>query len=539
MSLRSYIATILKWAWIPIVVIGVILVAVFFYTSRLTPIYQASTDILVGRFDQAGGLSQDSIFLATQVAQSHALLVKQQPILEAVATLTNYPGGWQALFFAVDASTTGGQIVQITATESDPVLAKQVADGLAQELIRQSPINAEQVRNQEQREFIDTQLKQLKTKIESAQAQSAELETQLSLENDPVQSDALTTQLERLEAKIETYQTSFADLSGLVTSQDSGSYLSILAPAVLPRSPISPNLQLNLIIGAILGLLISGAIIFALEYFDETIKDANDAQEKLGKAPLGIITRIQHIDKPTDQVVTLTEPRSPISEAYRVLRTNLRFTGADTPVTVLLITSSGPGEGKSTTAANLAITIAQAGKRVVLMDCDLRRPSLHTLFNVSNDVGLSDLFLEDAPELDKMLKPTAVPTLRLLTSGTIPPNPSEMLDSKRMTDILTALRAQSDMVIIDSPPALVVADASILGSRCSGALLVIDSGKTRIDVARRALNTLEQAKVTVLGTVINKLSPNKTRGYGYYYNYYNYYGPKQKTKTSKSAKTTG
>ncbi len=276
----------------------------------------------------------------------------------------------------------------------------------------------------------------------------------------------LTEQLEKVEARVEKWQQSYADLSALITRQDSGSYLSILAPAQLPSKPISPNVQLYLIIAAMLGLIISGAIIFAIEYLDETVKDANDAQTQLNVPTLGTITRIQDIKRPADQVVTITQPRSPISEAYRVLRTNLRFSGIENPNGALLVTSSGPGEGKSTTAANLATTIAQSGKRVILLDCDLRRPSLQNLFNVSNDVGLTDLFLDDAPELDRVLKPTAIPGLRLLTTGTIPPNPSEILDSKRMTDILSALRSQSDMVVIDSSPALLVADASILGSRC-------------------------------------------------------------------------
>ncbi|MCC7161384.1 MAG: polysaccharide biosynthesis tyrosine autokinase [Anaerolineae bacterium] len=531
MSLRSYLAIIVKWSWLAILVTtGLVLVA-YLYTTTLTPIYQTSTDVLVGRFDQSSDVNQNSAFLASQVAQSHALLAKQQPILEAVANETGYPGGWQALFFTAQVSTSGGQLVDISVTDQNPAMAKRVADALAQELIKQSPINAQQQRSQEQRSFIETQLTQLESRIKKGQADAISLEAQSALENDPEQLGVLTEQLEKVEARVEKWQQSYADLSALITRQDSGSYLSILAPAQLPSKPISPNVQLYLIIAAMLGLIISGAIIFAIEYLDETVKDANDAQTQLNVPTLGTITRIQDIKRPADQVVTITQPRSPISEAYRVLRTNLRFSGIENPNGALLVTSSGPGEGKSTTAANLATTIAQSGKRVILLDCDLRRPSLQNLFNVSNDVGLTDLFLDDAPELDRVLKPTAIPGLRLLTTGTIPPNPSEILDSKRMTDILSALRSQSDMVVIDSSPALLVADASILGSRCSGAILVVDSGKTRIDVARRALNTLKQANVKVLGTVINKLSTRRTAGYNYHY--YNYYGGK----TSKSGKT--
>lgn len=532
MSLRSYLALLLKWSWLALLLTSALVVGVYLYASTITPIYQASADVLVGRFDQSSDANQNAVYLASQVAQSHALLVKQQPFLETVAKATNYPGGWQNLFFNVSATTTGGQIVEITVTESDPGRAKQLADVLAQELIKQSPINAQQRRSQEQRTFIESQLEQLKQKIQDAQAASAVIESQRSLENDPVKLAVLNDQLEKSETKIEKWQTSFADLSALVTQQDTGSYLSILAPAQLPTKPSSPNVPLYLVVAGFLGLMLSAVIAFAIEYLDETIKDANDAQKELSLPTLGTISRIESIQKPSDQVVTLTQPRSPISEAYRVLRTNLRFSGIRNPNGALLVTSSGPGEGKSTTAANLATTIAQGGKRVILVDCDLRRPSLHNLFNVSNNVGLSDLLLEDAPALDQVLKPTAVPTMRLLTSGTVPPNPSEMLDSKRMAELLQELRDQSDMVVIDSPPALVVADASILGSRCSGAVLVVDSGKTRVDMARRALNTLKQANVIMLGTVINRLSTRRSAGY--YYNYYRYYG--SNSKASKTPK---
>lgn len=536
MSLRSYLGVILKWSWLALLITVGLVLAAYFYTTTLTRVYQTSTDILVGRFDQSPDVNSSTQFLASQVAQSHALLAKQQPILEAVANATGYPGGWQALFFTAQVSTSGGQLVDISVTDTDPVMAKSVADALAAELIKQSPINAQQQRSQEQRGFIETQLTQLEARIKKGQADAASIEAQIALENDPEQLEALTAQLEKVEGRVEKWQQSYADLSALISQQDTGSYLSILAPAQLPTRPISPNVQLYLIIAAMLGLIISGAIIFAIEYLDETIKDGNDAQTQLNVPTLGMITRIDDIKRPSDQIVTLTHPRSPISEAYRVLRTNLRFSGIENPSGALLITSSGPSEGKSTTAANLATTIAQSGKRVVLMDCDLRRPSLHNLFNVSNDLGLTELFLDDAPDMDRVLKQTAVPGLRLLTSGTIPPNPSEMLDSKRMTEILAALRSQSDMVVIDSPPTLVVADASILGSRCSGAILVVDSGKTRVDVARRALDTLKQANVKVLGTVINKLSTRRTAGYGY--RYYNYYGTKTApSKTGKTAKT--
>lgn len=266
-----------------------------------------------------------------------------------------------------------------------------------------------------------------------------------------------------------------------------------------------------------LGFLLSCMLIYTLEYVDDTIKDAEDSQRIIGKPTLGAIIRINGIRHPQDGLVTLKQPRSPISESYRVLRTNLRFSGIENPGGIMLVTSAGPGEGKSTTAANLAVSMAQAGKRIVLVDADLRRPSVHKVFELNNSRGLSDLFSADNVVVEDVMQNTPIPTLRVITSGPIPPNPAEMLDSRLMTQILATLRQNTDMVIIDSPPVLPVADASILGSRCSGAVLVVDSGKTRTEIAQRAVATLERANVKVAGVILNKMGSKQAAGYYYYY----------------------
>ncbi|HWQ12818.1 MAG TPA: CpsD/CapB family tyrosine-protein kinase [Roseiflexaceae bacterium] len=212
-------------------------------------------------------------------------------------------------------------------------------------------------------------------------------------------------------------------------------------------------------------------------------------------------------------LIALRDPRSPAAEAYRTLRTNIQFSSLDHPLHTLLATSTAPDEGKSTTLANLAVTMAQAEQRVILVDCDLRRPSLHTLFGLENDTGLTNMILapEDAPP---PLQETGVPGLSLLTSGPLPPRPADILGSRRMEQAIARLRSMADIVLFDTPPVIAVTDAAVLATRVDGVLLVFQAGKTRRDRARRTREVLEKVKANIVGVVLN--GAELEQGYGYY-----------------------
>jgi capsular exopolysaccharide synthesis family protein len=212
-------------------------------------------------------------------------------------------------------------------------------------------------------------------------------------------------------------------------------------------------------------------------------------------------------------LITLTDPRSPASEAYRTLRTNLSFYSLDNPIRTLVVTSPAAGEGKSTTVANLAVTMAQSGRRTILVDCDLRRPSLHDLFGVTAEPGFTNLVLDETAELP--LQPTQIENLWLLPSGPKPPNPADMLGSKRLDQILEQLTEQADIVLFDAPPAVAVTDAAILGAKVDGVLLVLKAGKTRRDHAERAKELLEKAKVRIVGVTLTNAPRDGSVG-GYY-----------------------
>ena len=199
-------------------------------------------------------------------------------------------------------------------------------------------------------------------------------------------------------------------------------------------------------------------------------------------------------------LVTLTDPRSPASEAYRALRTNLSFYSLEQPVRTLVVTSPAAGEGKSTTVANLAVTMAQSGRRTILVDCDLRRPTLHEVFELAMTPGLTNLTLDEVSEMP--LQQTAVENLWLLSSGTKPPNPADLLGAKRMDQIIADLAGRADIVLFDAPPVMAAADAAILGAKVDGILLVIQAGKTRRDHSERARELLEKARVRIVGVAL-------------------------------------
>jgi capsular exopolysaccharide synthesis family protein len=204
-------------------------------------------------------------------------------------------------------------------------------------------------------------------------------------------------------------------------------------------------------------------------------------------------------------LVTIATPRSPISEAYRTLRTNLEFSSLDKPLKTMVVTSPGPEEGKSTTLANLAVTLAQAEKKIVLVDCDLRRPAQHQIFGLTNGMGLTTMVVDDEAMTDPPLQETGVPGLWLLPSGPLPPNPSELLGSRRMEEILDVLSQRADIVLCDAPPVIAVTDAAVLSSKVDGVLLVINAGGTKRDHAQRAKALLEKVNAHLVGVVLNNV----------------------------------
>ncbi len=355
-----------------------------------------------------------------------------------------------------------------------------------------------------------------------------EVYTNLVVLGEPVDNGANTTsRLDQLQTTLNLYQGIYLNLLNnlesvrLAKAQNTPNVVQV-EPAMVPQSPISPQPVRNAGLAAAVGLMLAAGIAFLVEYLDDTLKTMDDIERVLQLPVVGYIAQIQYDSKSEESVYVTRQPRSPVSEAFRLLRTNLEFAGVDRPLRRILVTSAGPGEGKTTISVNLAAIMAQGGKRVTLLDADLRRPMVHRFLGLPNKVGLSDLF-RGMLTLRQVAQPMeGEEAMTVLTSGSLPPNPTEVLASDRMEQILQEAEQGSDVVILDSPPSL-VADVQVLASKVDGVVLVIHPGHTAADSALATLEMLNRAGARTLGVILNRIPRERADYYGGYRHYSPYY----------------
>jgi len=299
------------------------------------------------------------------------------------------------------------------------------------------------------------------------------------------------------------------------------SNIRVVDPAEVPQIPVRPRKALNIFLAFILGITLGSSMAFFIEYLDNTIKGPEDIEQYIDLPFLGYVPSCKKEAKNETEtdLVASAKPRSVVTEAYRSIRTSVVFAFADRPSKTILVTSSEPGEGKTTVAINLATTMAQAGEKVLLVDTDMRCPRLHTSFTVESEKGLSDLLVGKITE-EEAVKPTHIPNLSIITCGAIPPNPAELLGTDKMKAFLEKVSENFNKVILDSPPILTVTDSVILSNFVKGVIMVVRAGKTQIEVAQRARQRLVDAKAAILGTIVNNVDMVQESAYYYYYGEY-------------------
>lgn len=511
MELKEYVAIVRKWLWLMVLCAAVAGVSSYIGTRGMPRIYQSTTTVMVGQNIQAPDPSSMDIWTSQQLAQTYATLVSREPIRKAAAQalgLQYVPSAGTISARMVE----GTQLVEISVRDTDPERARALADEIAQQLILQTPSAAPE--EAERRAFVQKQLVDLEGKIEQTQRDVQDEQARLDAANSARAIQQYQANITALQQRLATYQSTYASLVNIV--QGGSNYISVVEPAYTPTTPISPNVQMNVLLAAAIGLALAVAGAFLSEYIDDTIKTPEDATRLTNLPTLGVISRIEGHNYP-EKLVTVRQPLSPIAESYRILRTNIQYASIDKPLRTLMLTSPSPGEGKSMTLANLAVVLAQSGLRVIAVDTDLRRPVLHRIFDLPNNDGLCEELLMPTVNINGVVQRTEVAGLSVVTSGSLPPNPAELLGSERFQKIVERLKELSDVVLFDSPPSLVVADAAILSNRVDAVLVVNDANHTRRGMSRQGVEELRRIRANVIGVVLNQMKA--PRG-GYYYYYY-------------------
>lgn len=503
MELARLIAVIRTYLWLILGSTVLAVVAAYAVTTILPRRYEGQATVVVGPGINSQVQDYSQLLSSLQLARTYAQAATTRVMADEVIEALGLDMTTEAFRTTVAVETSRDTpIVTIRVEAGDPALAARAANEVATRLVAKA--GDIEGRDEEVVRIVRAQIDELQEMISETRDRIASLQA----------IEPTTSQLALLantRDQLVSLQTSLAAILSSAAVGNAGS-VAVLDPATTPLQPSSPRLFVNLLIGAVVGLVIGLLFAVGLTTLDDSLKSAADIHTILGLPVLGVIGRIRSasLRHPRYLLAMLLYPRSFASEAFRKVRTSLSFSGVDAAIRTMVVTSAGRSEGKTTVASNLALAFAQNGTRTILVDGDLRQSMVHELFGLSNDVGLSSALRNDGQSADVYLADTEEPNLRVLTAGPMPPNPAELLASKRMRTVIETLSRSADMVVIDSPPLLAVTDAALLATAVDGAVLVVSAKRTRTAAARSAAATLLGVGGRVLGVVL--VSPKGTNG---------------------------
>ncbi|MEA2684655.1 MAG: tyrosine-protein kinase [Chloroflexota bacterium] len=473
MELVQYWRTVRRFAWVIVLFTLIAGITAAVVTEELPRSYEANTVALVNPTQIVLPTNGQNVLPADQLVETYVQLINTAPV-RARLVAAGVPRDKNLLGGEITAKSGGNTtLISITVRDRDPNVALQVAQAII---------------------------------------------------------PAFNQSLDELQTRVNPSKTS-PRLEALVPWE---------VPDTPPSTPVSPKPLLNITFAVAAGLIAGLGLAFLLEYLDNTVKRDYDVRLRLNMPLLGLVVfrggARRHGSADPVALVSLRHSKDPMAEAYRAIRTNVNFAVQDKQMRNLLVTSSVPGEGKTSTATNLAVVMAQAGRRVILVDADFRRPNVHKFFSKTRNVGLGNLIMGEEPN-DELVQETAVPNLRIVCSGPNPPNPSELLGSPAMTSVMAKLNELCDVVVYDTPPIGAVTDATVLAGRCDGVILVVERGKTSVPAILRSKETLDAVRAPILGVVLNKVRGGEARTYYYYY--YQYQGTQVSAKAAAKADKNG
>lgn len=512
-ELRQYIALLRRWVWLLLLATLLAGVAAYIASKQITPTYQATTTVLVNEADSSQNNEYQLNITRDRLPRTYAEMMKNTPVLETVSENVEGSLSVEKLNKAVTVQPVRDtQLIEITVEDTDPVRAANIANTLVDVFANRNE-TLQTSRFTTYKENLETRIAQVEQQIEDARSQLSTLENATENEGER----------ERLQTSLEQYRQVYTDLLQTLeqvrfTEVQSTSNIVQVEPATPPDNPIRPRTLTNTLLAAVVGCMLAVGGVFLYEYLDDTLKDPAVLTEVLDLPVLGLIAS-HTVDN--GQPIAANQPRSPITEAFRSLRTNIQYASIDRDVRTMIITSAEPAAGKSTVISNLAIVLAHSGERTVLIEGDLRRPKLHRLMDISNRVGLSELFVQDDLATETVTQKTKFANLDVIPAGEKPPNPSELLGSARMKSILQQLQDRYDRIIIDAPPLMAVTDAAVLSAHVDGVLLVAKPGQTTLPALQQTVTQLRRVGAKFMGVVLNDVNLGDSR-YGYYYDGYYY-----------------
>lgn len=522
---------VLRRRWLTVLLVAVAVIgSAAWVTAQQTPQYRTSVRFVVGTLidpSGAGGNAGNDLAeilgrgtsLTTQTAAIESTIVA-----ERAALLLDSARSPQSLLSSINASLTDQQVLVISATSPDPQEAVDIANAFVaaylgarnDEAITRLLNAQQQIQERLDRAIVDLaavddeidQLTPAPTFDEDGELVD---EPELSPDDEAALA-ALQAERTQVAAQIAGLERQLADLDTTGTFESAGG--QIIQPAGLPTTPFTPQPLRNIGLAVVLGLTLGLGLAYLRDHLDDALRSEHDVQKLVGRPILGRIPLWDHAGR--GRVITVAEPASPVSEAYRTLRTNVRFLSPGGALGSVLVTSPAVSEGKTTTAANLAVAFARLGTRVLLVDADLRRPNIDRTFATARTPGLSEVLVGEVEATDA-LQDVGVKNLRVLPAGTIPPNPSELLGSPAMAGLLRTFESMADLVLVDAPPLLAVSDSVALTANVAHVIMVVQQGSTGRSAVRASVEQLANVNTTVAGVVLNAITEGDG---GYQYQYY-------------------
>ncbi|HHD2592596.1 TPA: polysaccharide biosynthesis tyrosine autokinase [Clostridium perfringens] len=458
-EIREYLQLLRKRMKIivAIVIASILIVSIktFFFT---TPIYEAQTTIIINNLlGKQSQITKDDINYSQLLGETYKPIVKSRKVAEEIKKNLNLELNYSEISSSIDINSVSGPVMDITVINSDPKVAKEIANEV--------PI-------------------------------------------------VFGEELEKI-AKVNGVQ--------------------VIDEALIPTKPISPNKFKILVLGGIIGALLAMLVVLILDYFDNKIKTPEELENTLDIPLLGVVPfeNDEERKKYEGNVTIIGNPKSQISEAYRNTRTNIQFSNLDENLSVIAVTSSKAGEGKSTIISNIGATFGNLeNKKVLIIDCDLRNPSIHRTFGISNTIGLTDVLI-GSKTFKQCVQNTEIKNLKVLTTGNIPNNPAEILNSNRMRSFVEETKEHFDYVFIDTPPIGIVSDAGIVSTYSDGIILVAASNEVDDNVIKLSKDRLVKVNANIIGCILNKFDYKNHNEYEYYGYYYSAEGNKRKKRKNK------